>query len=221
MSTPSRADLCRKHGIRGVTFYKRKSKYGGLDVPGGRRLKVLELWHTEPMTIPSNLNQRRSLDFVSAPFTDSRRFRILAVDGDCEGECLCLIADSSLTVARVVREFDLLVAGRGRPLTIVSDNGAELTSMAILRSSHESHIEWHDIAPGKATRNAFVESFNGRLHHELLNKTLVTSLAEASTALTNWRFDYNSFRAHSRLSGHTPAQTAAISTREKPEGLYF
>lgn len=102
-------------------------------------------------------------------------------------------------------------------MTIVSDNGAELTSMAILRSSPESRIEWHDIAPGKATRNAFVESFNGRLHHELLNKTLVTSLAEASTGLTNWRLDHNSFRGHLCLSGHTPAQTAAISTRENPK----
>lgn len=36
------ADLCRKHGISGATFYKWKAKYGGLDVSEARRLKTLE-----------------------------------------------------------------------------------------------------------------------------------------------------------------------------------
>ena len=58
----------------------------------------------------------------------------------------------------------------------VSDNGTELTSMAILRWSQDSRVEWHYIAPGKPQQNAFVESFNGRLRDELLNETLFTSL---------------------------------------------
>jgi putative transposase len=36
------AEVCRKHGISGATFYKWKSKYGGLDVSDARRLKALE-----------------------------------------------------------------------------------------------------------------------------------------------------------------------------------
>jgi putative transposase len=36
------ADVCRKHGISGATFYKWKAKYGGLDVSDARRLKTLE-----------------------------------------------------------------------------------------------------------------------------------------------------------------------------------
>ena len=36
------ADVCRKYGISGATFYKWKSKYGGLGVSEARRLKVLE-----------------------------------------------------------------------------------------------------------------------------------------------------------------------------------
>jgi putative transposase len=174
-----------------------------------------------PMTIPQGPNQRWSLDFVSDTLTDSRRFRILAVVDDFTRECLCLVADTSLTGARVVRELALLVARRGRPRTIVSDNGAELTSMAILCWSQETRIEWHYIAPGKPTQNAFVESFNGRLRDELLNETLFTSLAQARVELANWRLDYNTVRPHSRLGGLTPAEIAAISTTGNPTGLYF
>lgn len=78
----------------------------------------------------------------------------------------------------------LLVARQGRPPTTVSDNGSEPTSMAILRWSQETRIEWHYIAPGKPTQNAFVESLNGRLRDELLNETLFTSLAQALPSLS-------------------------------------
>ena len=92
-----------------------------------------------------------------------RRFRILAVVDDFTRECLALIADTSLPGLRVVRELDIIVAQRGRPAMCVSDNGTELTGMAVLRWSQESRIEWHYIAPGKPTQNAFIES----LHHGL------------------------------------------------------
>ena len=36
------AEVCRKHGISGATFYKWKAKYGGLDVSDAKRLKALE-----------------------------------------------------------------------------------------------------------------------------------------------------------------------------------
>jgi putative transposase len=65
------------------------------------------------------------------------------------------------------------------PETIVSDNGTEFTSMAILRWLQENGIDWHYIAPGKPTQNAFIESFNGKLRDECLNETLFGSLAEA------------------------------------------
>ena len=110
---------------------------------------------------------------VSDTLTDSRRFRILAVVDDFTRECIALVADTSLSGTRVGRELDAVIAARGRPSMIVSDNGTELTSMAILRWSQHTRIEWHYIAPGKPQQNAFVESFNGRLRDELLNETLV------------------------------------------------
>ena len=66
---------------------------------------------------------------------------------------------------------------------IVSDNGSEFTSNAILAWADQSRVEWHYIAPGKPMQNGFIESFNGRLRDELLNETLFTSLAQARAAL--------------------------------------
>ena len=111
-----------------------------------------------PLALPQGPNQRWSLDFVSDMLTDGRRFRILAVVDDFTRECLCLAADTSLSGQRVARELDAVIARRGRPIACVSDNGTELTSMAILRWSQETRVEWHYIAPGKATE---------RLHREL------------------------------------------------------
>jgi putative transposase len=75
-----------------------------------------------PMAIPQGPNQRWSLDFLSDAFTDGRRFRILAIVDDFTRECLALIADTSLSGLRVARELDALIAIRGRPAMIVSDN---------------------------------------------------------------------------------------------------
>jgi putative transposase len=158
-----------------------------------------------PMMIPLAPNERWSLDFVSDQLTDGRRFRILAIVDDCTRECLALVADTSLSGFRVARELDRLIVERGRPKMIISDNGSELTSNAILAWADQSRVAWHYIAPGKPMQNAFIESFNGRLRDELLNETLFTSLAQARVALGCWRAEYNGSRPHSRLGWKTPS----------------
>ena len=137
-----------------------------------------------------------------------RRFRILAVVDDFTRKCLALVADTSLPGLRVVRALDVVIAWRGRPAMCVSDNGTELTGMAVLRFSQDKQIEWHYIAPGKPTQNAFIESFNARLRDELLNETLFTSLAQARAVLTAWKDDYNNTRPHSALGNITPTEYA-------------
>jgi putative transposase len=168
-----------------------------------------------PLVLPQGRNQRWSLDFVSDTLTGGRRFRMLAVVDDFTRECLALVADTSLSGGRVGRELDAIVERRGRPLSIVSDNGTELTSMAILRWSQEACVEWHYIAPGKPTQNAFIESFNGRLRDELLNETLFSSLDHARAMLANWRDDYNTVRPHSAIGNVPPAIYAKLSAPEK------
>ena len=164
-----------------------------------------------PMTLPQARNQRWSLDFLSDAFADGRRFRILAIVDDFTRECLALVPDTSLPGLRVVRELDALIAERGRPVMCVSDNGTELTGMAILRWSQSMQVEWHYIAPGKPQQNAFIESFNGRLRDELLNETIFTSLTHVRTALAIWKDDYNTVRPHSALGNLPPAVFAELS----------
>ncbi len=158
-----------------------------------------------PMLLPQGPNQRWSLDFASDTLTDGRRFRILAVVDDFTRESLCLVPDTSLSGARVARELDAIIARRGGPLLCVSDNGTELTSVAILTWCQERLVSWHYIAPGKPTQNAFAESFIGRLRDECLNETLFTSLPQARAVLAAWQHDYNEVRPHSAHAGQTPA----------------
>ena len=162
-----------------------------------------------PMAVPDRPNARWSLDFAHDQMTDGRRFRILAVVDDCTRECLALVPDTSISGMRVARELDVITARRGRPASIVSDNGTELTSNAILGWADERSVAWHYIQPGKPVQNAFAESFIGRLRDELLNETLFHSIAHARRVLKAWRQDYNIDRPHSRLGWQSPIQYAA------------
>jgi putative transposase len=185
----------------------------GVRKRGGRK-RALGL--RAPIALPLGPGQRWSLDFVSDQLACGRRIRLLAVVDDFTRECLALIADTSWSGVRVARELDRLVTERGRPQTIVSDNGTELTSNAILRWADESRVGWHYIAPGKPIQNAFVESFNGRLRDELLNETLFRSLPHARAVLDAWRTDYNTQRPHSGLGWLTPAAYAQTFPRRSP-----
>ena len=180
----------------------------GVRKRGGRKRA---LGTRSPMALPEAANQRWSLDFVSDALANGRRFRVLTVVDDFTRECLGLVADTSLSGLRVGRELDCIIERRGcRPLTIVSDNGTELTSHAILRWQEERSVLWHYIAPGKPQQNGFVESFNGRFRDECLNEHLLSSLAAALRIIKAWKVDYNTERPHTSLNGLTPA---AFATR--------
>jgi transposase InsO family protein len=146
------------------------------------------------------MNQRWSLDFVSDQLGNGRRFRLLNVIDDFNSECLAAIPDFSLSGLRVIRELEAIIAIRGKPAMIVSDNGTELTSNAVLRWAAEQGIEWHYIAPGKPMQNGYVESFNGRIRDELLNETLFHGLDHARAAIRDWADDYNTARPHSSIA---------------------
>ena len=108
------------------------------------------------------------------------------------------------------------------PGTIVSDNGTELTSHAILRWQEERRVAWHYIAPGKPQQNGFVESFNGRFRDECLNEHLFRNYAEARRIIEEWRIDYNTQRPHTSLGGLTPAAFATQArTGQNSIGCYL
>jgi len=162
-----------------------------------------------PIAVPSRVNQRWSLDFVSDSFMDGRRFRMLCVVDDHSRECLALVADTSIGGHRLARELDQVIRARGKPHTIISDNGTEMTSNIMLKWQEDSQINWHYIAPGKPMQNDFVESFNGKLRDECLNETLFEDLHHVRHILADWKHDYNHIRPHSSLNGQSPIQALA------------
>ena len=104
----------------------------------------------------------------------------------------------------MARELEALIVPRSKPLTIVSDNGTEMTSRAVLEWTNRTGIDWHCIAPGKPQQNGFGESFNGRLRDECLNEKIFATMAEARAVIERWRLDYNQVRPHSAHGGLTP-----------------
>lgn len=173
---------------------------------GGRKRA---LGTRRPMILPDSPNKRWSLDFVHDAMTDGHRLRLLAIVDDFTRECLSLVVDTSLSGYRVVRELNAIIARRGKPDSIVSDNGTELTSMAVLQWVQDTGVNWHYIAPGKPQQNAFVESFNGKIRDECLNENLFYSLAQAREIISKWRNDYNYTRPHSAIGNIPPAEYAS------------
>ena len=207
--------LLRREGLRinrkktqrlyreeGLTVWRRKGRKRAIDARA-------------PAPVPALPNQRWSLDFMYDQMAAGRRFRVLNVVDDVTRECLAAVPDTSISGKRVVRELADLIAVRGKPGMIVSDNGTELTSNAVLEWCGEARIEWHYTAPGKPTQNAFVESFNGRMRDELLNETPFISVAHAREKFAAWAHDYNTGRPHSSL-GY--ASTAAFAADLKKQG---
>ena len=139
--------------------------------------------------------------------SDARRLKTLEEEN-------ARLADTSLSGLRVTRELDAVMVVRGKPSTIVSDNGTELTSMAVLKWCQQAGVEWHYIAPGKPMQNGFIESFNGRFRDECLNETLFSSLGQARAAIASWKEDYNLNRPHSALGNRSPAEFAATIALE-------
>ena len=204
--------LLRQDGeLSGINRIYRLYKEEGLAVRKrkGRRRAV---GTRAPIVVEAKANARWSLDFVHDQLANGRRFRILNVVDDVTRECLAAIPDTSISGVRVARELTALVARRGKPGLIVSDNGTEFTSNAMFAWTLEHNIAWHFIAPGKPMQNGFCESFNGRMRDELLNETLFLGLDHARAKIGAWREDYNQRRPHSALNYLTPVAYAANLT---------
>ena len=160
----------------------------------------------QPLPKASRLNEVWSLDFMSDCLEDGRRLRVLGIMDQYGRRCLDLIADRSLTGERVARELSRMVALHGKPATIVSDNGTELTSKAILQWASKYNVDWHYITPGKPSENGFTESLNGKIRDECLNEHIFINLHHAQAILQEWKEDYNTQRPHSSLGYKTPME---------------
>ncbi|MGY6632951.1 MAG: IS3 family transposase, partial [Alkalilacustris sp.] len=205
--------LYREEGLS-VRRRRGRKRARGSRSPMPQALRPNQRWSMDPRH--GHSDQWRSHGSISDTFGASRRFRILAVNDDCCRENLGLIADTSILGDRVARELDALVRLYGKPESIVTDNGTEFTSKAVLKWAKDNGVEWHYIDPGKPQQNAFIESFNGSLRDECLNEEIFDSLADARRTLALWRYDYNNVRPHTSLGGMTPAE--ARRALEQTEG---
>ena len=117
-----------------------------------------------------------------------------------------------MTLTRSLALRQISQAGRlrkaGKRDRIVSDNGTEFTSTAILKWAGDTGVAWHHIDCGKPQQNGPIESFNDSLRDECPNEETFESLADARQKLALWRYDYNNIMPHSSLGNQTPTEAS-------------
>jgi putative transposase len=156
--------------------------------------------------VPGRPNQQWGVDFVSDALAWGRRIRLFTVVDIFTREALAIEVDTSLPGGRVVRVLERLALERGVPDEIVLDNGPELAGKALDQWAYERGVWLRFIEPGKPIQNAFVESFQGRLRDECLDRHWFLGLGDARHTVEAWRQDYNQARPHSALGYRPPAE---------------
>jgi transposase InsO family protein len=150
-----------------------------------------------------------SYDFLSDRTEDGRQLRLLAVIDEYTRECLALEVARGFTAQGVIGVLQYLFAVRDMPQHLRSDNGSEFVAKSVRRWLEQANVQTLFIAKGSPWENGYVESFNGKLRDELLNRELFLGLEDARWVLDRWRLDYNHHRIHSALDYQTPAAYAA------------
>jgi putative transposase len=162
----------------------------------------------EALFIPEGPNEVWSIDFMSDALVDGRKFRVLNVIDDFNRESLAIEIDTSLPARRVIRVLERIIARRGKPTCIRSDNGPEFISHLLREWCEANGIRLIYIQPGKPTQNAFIERKNGTMRRGLLNAYLFYSLAEVRMMAQEWQLDYNTERPHKSLGYLSPVRYA-------------
>ena len=193
--------------------------------------KVERIWRREGLKVPQKQPKRRRLwlndgscirlrpqfkdhvwsyDFVTVRTAEGRAFRMLNIIDEYTRECLAILIKRSITSQDVIdRLFELFIF-RGIPEHIRSDNGPEFTAKAIRNWLNNLGVKTLFIEPGSPWENGYIESFNGKLRDELLNREIFTTLTEAKVLIEQWRREYNQVRPHSSLGYRPPAPEARI-----------
>ncbi len=185
----------------------------GLKVPK-KQPKRGRLWLNDGSCIrlrPEYKDHVWSYDFMIDRTANGRVFKILNIIDEYTRECLAIL------VARKIRNQDVidllfqLFILRGIPEHIRSDNGPEFTAKAIRKWLNRIGVKTLFIETGSPWENGYIESFNGKLRDELLNREIFTTLEEAKVLIKQWRMEYNRVRPHSSLGYRPPAPEAILS----------
>jgi len=186
----------------------------GLKVPK-KQPKRGRLWLNDGSCIrlrPMYKDHVWSYDFVKSRTEDGRAFRILTMIDEFTRECLAMLVSRRITSQDVIDQLFQLFVLRGIPEYLRSDNGPEFTARAIRKWLAKIGVKTLFIEPGSPWENGYIESFNGKLRDELLNREVFSTLTEAKVLIEEWRREYNGVRPHSSLGYRPPAPEAIIVT---------
>jgi putative transposase len=182
----------------------------GLRVPQ-KQPKRGRLWLNDGSCIrlrPEHKDHVWSYDFVTSRTADGRAFKILTILDEYTRECLAILVDRRITSQDVIEQLFNLIVFRGIPEHIRSDNGPEFTAKAVRSWLNKLGVKTLFIEPGSPWENGYIESFNGKLRDELLNREIFTTLIEAKVLIADWMKEYNQVRPHSSLKYRPPAPEA-------------
>jgi transposase InsO family protein len=184
----------------------------GLKVPR-KQPKRARLWLNDGSCVrlrPERRDHVWAYDFVLDRTHDGRPIRMLAIVDEFTRECLAIDVARRLNSEDVLERLAWLFATRGVPKYLRSDNGPEFTARAVREWIRRVGAATLFIEPGSPWENGYVESFNGKLRDELLNREIFYSLTEAKVLIERWRREYNTVRPHSSLGYRPPAPEAAL-----------
>ena len=148
-------------------------------------------------------------DFMSDQTEDGRKLKLLTVLDEFTRESLAIEVDRSIRAKDVILVLEYLFMVRGAPKFIRSDNGPEFIADAVKKWLKKKHVGTLYVEPGSPWENGYIESFNGKLRDEILNREVFYSVKEAKVVVEDWRLDYNNHRPHSSLGYMTPAGFAS------------
>jgi len=188
-------------------------KKEGLKVPK-KQPKRSRLWLNDGSCIrlrPEYKDHVWSYDFMIDRTADGRAFKILNIIDEYTRECLAMLVARKIKNQDVIDILFNLFIFRGVPEHIRSDNGPEFTARAVRRWLNRLGVKTLFIERGSPWENGYIESFNGKLRDELLNREIFTALEEAKVLIEQWRRDYNQVRPHSALGYRPPAPETILS----------
>jgi putative transposase len=216
-----------RYGYRRITALLNNQKYWRVN-----HKRVERIWRREGLKVPQKQPKRGRLwlsdgscirlgpeykdhvwsyDFVEDRTANGKKFRTLNIIDEYTRECLQIKVDRKLNSQDVIDELFKLFIFRGIPDYIRSDNGGELTAKAVRRWLNRLGVTTLFIEPGSPWENGYIESFNGKLRDELLDREIFTTLEEARVLIEQWRREYNQIRPHSSLGYRPPAPEAMMS----------
>lgn len=157
-----------------------------------------------------------SYDFIADRTAEGRPLKCLSLVDEYTRECLLLHIAGCVTGADVRRLVARVVAWRGAPTRLRSDNGSEFICEALACWLPRAGAQAIPVAPARPWENGFIEAFHSRLRDEFLEREEFESAEDAQARAAWWRREYNTIRPHSGIRYKTPQQFS----RECDRGLH-